>query len=575
VSDGGGSSTDRAAKPAAERLRDGSAEPSRDTAAEPTRGKAAESSRGATAEAPRSATGEPLRGAAAAFATAAVALLALAVNGAALLDAPQQLEYLDALDYAQMGRQLASGAGFSSLQTFPFVVGWLEAGGFDAAPPWPNVWRFPLPVSVRAASFALLGATDLAARVPTLLFSVATAAALFALANRLGGALAAALASALWIASAGQQQLAISGLTEAGASFFVTALALAALHARHTGSTRSALALGALLGLAWLQRSNLLALAPGCALVVVLSHNAKRRVGRQLGAVAFAAALVAAPWLLRNAWLFGDPLLNLTGDRALLRLLGGADPFSNFSLAAASHGTALLGPALAALPAGWNLASFADALGSGFGRDFRWLGPALILATLADARAESRATTFAVVGALLLSAAILLPVYPDVLRFYWPYAPPLLALVCASALHAALRLGGRRAAVAVAAVGFAIFALAAPREAAAPLKTPGFRGVDVAGLGRALPAGSLVASDLSAHVAWQAGQPAIRFADGYEELDAIEAVAGRLSAIVGSSSYTRRHAAALGAPPLSERYPRSFEQQRYRVWLHRSAQPAN
>ena len=243
--------------------------------------------------------GEPLR------ATLALVVLAVAAvaGGAQLHGAPQDLRYPDAYDYAQMGRQLSEGAGMTSLQAFPYVVGWLDAAGYDTAPPWPIVWRFPLPVVARALSFQWFGATDTAALLPALLFSVLAAPALFLFANRLGGPLAGLLAATLWIASPSQQQFALSGLTEPGAALLAVGIAGAALFARDDTGWRRSLLLGAVLGASFLHRANLLALAPvACAIVAFAPGLESRERLTRLAAVS-ATSLVAAPILI----FFGSP----------------------------------------------------------------------------------------------------------------------------------------------------------------------------------------------------------------------------------------------------------------------------
>jgi len=44
------------------------------------------------------------------------------------------LDESDANDYAQLGRQLYRGEGFSSLQTFPYILGWLAVHDKSTAP---------------------------------------------------------------------------------------------------------------------------------------------------------------------------------------------------------------------------------------------------------------------------------------------------------------------------------------------------------------------------------------------------------------------------------------------------------
>jgi len=487
---------------------------------------------------------EPCAGTLAHSLTAAVAALALIAGLMAWQGGDAQLRYPDAFDYAQMGRQLAEGHGMTSLQVFPFVLGWLEAEGLDTAPPWPNIWRFPLPVIARAASFRLFGPTDAAALLPALLFSILTAPLLFRLANRLGGPSAGLLAAAVWIASPGQQQLALSGLTEPGAALLAVTIAGLALRARARCDLPSCAALGAAFGLAYLQRSNLFALAPA-ALVLVATGNPTRRPLR-LGVLAACALGLAAPWLLRNAVEFGEPLLNLTSQRGLLRLGLGRDPFYAYAVPDAG---AVLGETLRRYPGGWSWDWLGTSVPTLFGRDLAWLLPVGVLATLADARNRRGGLWALAWSGLLLTALVFAPLYPDVLRFYWPYAPLFLAGSSAALVRATARLPWPAAAPAVAACLAAAFALLTPRGAAAPL-FPEPAALELSWLSDRLPPEATLASDTSFAVAWQARRPSVRFVGNYPVMSTIDSKAVRIGGIywAGASLAATR---ALREPPLA------------------------
>jgi 4-amino-4-deoxy-L-arabinose transferase-like glycosyltransferase len=479
----------------------------------------------------------------------ALAMLALALVGAALgfAGSDGRLHYPDAFDYAQMGRQLAEGEGLTSLQAFPYVLGWLDAAGLDARPPWPVMWRFPLPIALRAASFRLLGPSDAAALLPPLLLSALTAPLLFLLANRLGGPLAGLLAAGLWIASPSQQQLALTGLTEPGATLLAVAIAGLALRARDEAGWPACAALGAALGLASLQRTNLLALAPAAIAAVALASTGRR--APRLAALAIAGGLVAAPWLARNALAFGEPLLNLTSDRGLLRLGLGSDPF--YQLAIAEPDT-VLRESLRRYPSGWSFAWLRASAPDMLGRELAWLLPVGVIAALADARRRGprRATWALAWSGLVLTALVFAPPYPDVLRFYWPYAPLLLAATCAALLAAARRLPSPHAPSGLAVVVAAAFVLFAPRDDPAPLLPVGNTPPALEWLAESTPADALVASDASYAVAWQAQRASLRFAGNFHVMAQIDERIARIDALYLSA----RNAGAAGPlrePPLS------------------------
>ena len=489
--------------------------------------------------------GGPLR---VTLALTALAVAAL-VGGAPLLISPQELRYPDAYDYAQMGRQLSEGAGMTSLQAFPYILGWLEASGHDTAPPWPILWRFPLPVFARALSFQWFGATDTAALMPALWFSVLTAPALFLLGNRLGGPLGGLLAAALWIASPSQRQFALSGLTEPGAALLAITITGAALFARDGDGWRRSLWLGAALGVGFLHRTNLLALAPvACAIAASAPGLERKERLARLGAVASAALLVASPWLLRNALLFGDPLLNLTSDRGLLRLALGRDPFYEFTV---GDRAALLRESLAAYPAAWSPAWLRDNGLALLGRDFAWLLPLGAVGALAEAR-RPRGPVWALAwSGLLVTAAVFVPPYPNILRFYWPYAPLFLGLVSAAAASELLRLTRPAAAPLVAAAMVATFVGLAPRGDVAPLLPVRAELAPVEWLVERVETNDLIGSDASYAVAWRARRPSVRFVGNLGAMAQIDQSGPPLIAL-HSTRPNAPFRAALQRPPLSE-----------------------
>jgi len=469
----------------------------------------------------------------------------------AFATSPQHLIYPDTFDYAQMGRQLSRGEGMTSLQVFPYSLGWLDAQGQETAAPWPNIWRFPLPVIVRAVSFSVLGESDVAALVPALLFSVLTATLLFALANRLGGPVAGLLAAAIWISSASQRTLAVTGLSEPGAALLAVAIALLAVRARDRASPVTAATLGATLGLALLHRSNLLALAP-VAIWMVWSADTERRPAR-VAALVLATAAIAAPWWLRNWIQLGEPLLNLTTDRGLHRLALGADPF--FTLGGHATGPTLLRESLGQYPGGWSWEWLRGAWTLMLGRDFAWLFVAsAVLLPLDVARRRAAAPLWAMAfGGLTLTALVFAPIYSHVVRFYWPYAPLLLALVCSSALAALLdrtRARWPAAAPGFAIAGLVLFLAAAPRANVSPVMPAAQPEVDLGALADAIPAGAIVASDISYAMAWQIEHPSVRINGNYDVVAEINARIQPVGAI--HIGLERRLAQPLNEPPLSK-----------------------
>ena len=474
--------------------------------------------------------------------TLLVLVLSATVGALELATSNPTLRYPDAFDYAQLGRQLWSGQGFTTLETYPYVLSRLAELGVDTGAPWPTSSRFPLPIVTAAASYALLGPNDLAALVPAWCASVLTAPLLFLLGNRLGGPLAGLLSAGLWLASPSRAELSLTGLTEPGATFLAVTVVLMALRAREQPSWERFAWLGAALGLAWLQRSTLLALAPGA--VALALWSAPRRLERA-GALLAGALAFAAPWLIRNWLVFGDPTLDLTRERGLLRLGLGADPF--FSLAPPDPG-AVLNASLTAYPGGWSFAWLWEVAPEMLGREFAWLLPAAALAWVYDARRLRGGVLAAAAAGWTASVLALAPAYPDVYRFYWPFAALLLVGTCASAVSVLTRLQpAPRVAIAFAAL--LLFAVFAPRQAAAPL-LPVRDPADLRWLAEAVPADTIVTTDQPHYVSWQAGRAAVYFPGDFRTAGRIDAQLVRIGA-VHFSPRNQKTATLLDHPPLS------------------------
>jgi 4-amino-4-deoxy-L-arabinose transferase-like glycosyltransferase len=126
------------------------------------------------------------------------------------------------------------------------------------------------------------------------------------------GLVAAALAAVYPVMIAADGSLMSEGLY----SLLIAAALLLALRLRDRGDARSAAALGVVVGLAALTRSEALALIALLVLPVALTRPAGRL---RLAAVAvLATLLVIAPWSARNWAEFGRPVLISTNDGTLL-----------------------------------------------------------------------------------------------------------------------------------------------------------------------------------------------------------------------------------------------------------------
>jgi hypothetical protein len=236
------------------------------------------------------------------------------------------------MQQAELGRQLARGAGFTTLVNYPQTYAVLKARGvpFDEKKPYPELHHAPLYPLVLAALFKLLPASAWA-QVPEppggwapdyavlalnlMLFWVAIGLA-WRLARKLFDGRTAAVAAVatsvsvtLW-----QQTVVVSGLPVLmvlALGVFNVVAGLEDERAAATGVTRALLARAAALG----ALGALLFLAEysaGMTLPLLGGYLAWRLAGRArwpaLGVFVGAAALLIVPWLGRNLAVSGHPL---------------------------------------------------------------------------------------------------------------------------------------------------------------------------------------------------------------------------------------------------------------------------
>jgi 4-amino-4-deoxy-L-arabinose transferase-like glycosyltransferase len=194
-----------------------------------------------------------------------------------------------------MARRLAHGEGFTTGVVYPAEL-WLGAGRDHPAVKFPPLWPMLL-----AGPFALFGADSRTALAVTAVLFVALVATSGALATKLAGRGAGALAALAVATSPLLLSLSIDGLSEIPFALAVTAVfLLCALEAPPA-------LIGVVCGLAYLTRYNGAVLLP-----MVLALLAARRVApRSLLVCAGCFGLVALPWWLRNAFVAGSPFYSL------------------------------------------------------------------------------------------------------------------------------------------------------------------------------------------------------------------------------------------------------------------------
>lgn len=223
---------------------------------------------------------------------------------------------IDAEDYAQIGRQIAEGNGFTSLFMPLNGLAFLLERGTSLEPPWPNITRFPLPPLVMALIFKVIGPSDLAASFYSLIGYLVVVPFAVLLGKKLGGWPLAVFAGGMVVLHPDAAQLSFSGLTETVSSAILIAVAWLVLR----NDLRSHVIAGLVLGLGYWNRTTLIALAlPVAVLLWYTAEDRKKSTGYFLGAT----ILVALPWMIWTFILTGNPLFNLQ-NASVLTL--GADP---------------------------------------------------------------------------------------------------------------------------------------------------------------------------------------------------------------------------------------------------------
>jgi 4-amino-4-deoxy-L-arabinose transferase-like glycosyltransferase len=370
------------------------------------------------------------RSAAAVF-VALLACVALYLRAATEDERP--FYYPDSFHYAEMGRQVARGEGFTSLQTYPYVLAWMQANQVPIEPPWPNVARFPLITAIYGPAFALLGATESVALLVGGLFFVATALATLALGARLFGLGVGLVAATACTVHVNQLSFARSGLLETPAAFFivVTTLLLARLveAPRDSGrGSRRALAMvavGLVFGLAFLLRYDLVALTVAAVVVLVVVRRGDG--ARDAALLVLGAAVPVGAWWLHNLVAVGSPFVFLGVDRNVLGSQVGVDPYSRATYEGVWRTLARRPEILTAKLADvlWPVREWREI----FGVHMALLGPLFLLAVACLAARRSTAlpaATFVLV-AFVVRVAVFTVTHHE-RRFYISFVPVLLVL---------------------------------------------------------------------------------------------------------------------------------------------------
>ncbi len=227
-----------------------------------------------------------------------------------------ELVSADAMDYAQIARNLATGHGFSTSVFRPLALSGFVSPANGVIP---DLSHSPLYPCVLALAFLGHGGHGgaLAVVLTSLFFFLLSVAGVYVLARTLLPALGpwpALLAMGLYVLGGTALGYAASGLPVTLATLLLTAL-IVALHRAHESASRPAapageVLVGVLLGLCFLAQYSLLLLVIP-TLIYVFASRAPVRAWRGVALCVLGFVVVTAGWLFHMASLTGNPFFNL------------------------------------------------------------------------------------------------------------------------------------------------------------------------------------------------------------------------------------------------------------------------
>lgn len=222
---------------------------------------------------------------------------------------------LDAHDYAQMGKEISSGNGFSTLQIFPRHVPLLDKKGYLQKENWPNLHRYPLPTICNALLYKItkdiVKAAVLMSGIPFLL----SIPVLFILATKLTDLKASILCTIFFASHSLIFEGGYNGLSESLATFLLLLLFLMAFSGQLSMWRCSAM--GILSGLGYLARTQLIATLPLVLLFIWIGKQKKARF-HSIALFTIGFLLITGPWFARNILTVGKPVFSFVNSRALV-----------------------------------------------------------------------------------------------------------------------------------------------------------------------------------------------------------------------------------------------------------------
>ena len=222
----------------------------------------------------------------------------------------------DALDYAQMGRELGNGNGLSTLQIFPRHIRLFYQKGYLEKENWPNLYRYPLPTILNAFFYKITDDIIKAAVLQSGIAFLLSIPLLFILATRLTNLKVGIISIIFYAADPVIFTGSYEAMTEPMAALLLLWLFLIAFSGQL--SPWKCFAMGIICGLSCLNRAQFILLVPLAALYIWINLQKKKKfAGFVLLLVAL--LLVVGPWFIRNTVVVGEPAFSFSTSRNLVK----------------------------------------------------------------------------------------------------------------------------------------------------------------------------------------------------------------------------------------------------------------
>ncbi len=229
------------------------------------------------------------------------------------------LQHKDCMDYSQMGRELARGNGFSTLQIFPSHLKYFKEKGLSFDKPVPNLYRFPLPVISNAIFYKITGNILNAGIIQSGFWMLMTIPIIFIIIYRLSGIFLGILGSIIFFLD--NLSLSYSGLGEPLTTFLLIAI----FYFVFKNLQKYFLIQGMLIGLLFLSRSVFIFILP----LLIIFYLTEKIGLKKMMILTVGFLIISGGWFIRNYSLTGSPMFSFTNLRNLNRpdTGGRIDPF--------------------------------------------------------------------------------------------------------------------------------------------------------------------------------------------------------------------------------------------------------